>query len=60
MEEDDFIFDRTIFSATYELRLKKEMSTEEKDFIIDTDYILCDVRAEAKETVDRGENRFYI
>ena len=36
----------------YDLMLKKQLSMEETDFIINTEFILCDVRSEAEETVE--------
>jgi hypothetical protein len=42
----------------YDPRLKKQLSVEETNFIINADFI-CDVRAETEETVEHQGNSFY-
>jgi len=40
------------FSVMYDLMLKTQLRMEETYFIINTEFILCDVCSEAEETVE--------
>lgn len=42
----------------YDLMLKKQLSMEETDFIISTDFVLSHVRSETEERVEHQGNGF--